>query len=297
MSKTLQKIMVPLPGVLEDLGASNPNIYVWISAAGYTEHTRSNMMNAMNTALSEFVQIRAIGAANDGISALLGERADGIVIAGTGSTAIVHSKAGDMAQAGGHEWVACDKGSGFWIGLTAIRKAYDDFADRKDSVLLQRFRQAYSVPDDSDRLFISKLRELAIANADMKKKIAQFARDVCEAAARGDTAAQNIVKQNAEELADEFATLIRRQSSRSNLDTGIVIVEVGGLFFSEMYRLFFQSQLDLRLKGEKGEQAVITWRRVITAAEACIQLAKDLDEGKDDFIKLDLAFRPAVIRR
>ena len=163
--------------------------------------------------------------------------------------------------------------------------------------MLFRSRQTYAVPGGNDRLFISKLRELAIANADMKKGIAHFARDVCDAATRGDPAAQNIVKRHAEELADVFATLIRRQFSRSDLATGIVIVEVGGLFVSEMYRIFFESQLDLRLRAEKGGRAVIEWRHAITAAEACIQLAKDLSDGKDDFLKLELAFRPAVVRR
>lgn len=297
MSATLQKITLSLPGKLEDLDASSSDIYVWISAAGYTERTRGHMIQAMQGTLTNFAQIRAVGAANDGISALLGERADGIVIAGTGSTAIVRSKAGEMAQAGGHEWVACDDGSGFWIGLSAIRKAYSDFAGGQDSVLVQRFRQTYAVPSGDDRLFISKLRELAIANADMKKGIAHFARDVCDAGIRGDPVAQNIVKRHAEELADVFATLIRRQFSRSDLATGIVIVEVGGLFVSEMYRVFFESQLDLRLRAEKGERAVIEWRHAITAAESCIQLARDLSDGKDDFLKLELAFRPAVVRR
>lgn len=297
MPGTLRKIMLSLPSELEDLGVSDSDLYVWISAAGFTESTRGNMIQAMKEALTQFGQIKAIGAANDGISALLGERADAIVIAGTGSTAIVRSKAGEMAQAGGHEWVACDDGSGFWIGLSAIRRAYRDFASGRESVLLQRFRQTYAVPGGSDRLFISKLRDLAIANEEMKKGIARFAREVCEAAVRGDPAAQNIVKQHAEELADVFAALIRRMFSRSDLAAGIAIIELGGLLQNEMYRLFFESQIDLRLRAEEGERAVIEWRRAITAAEACIQLAKDICEGDDSCLKLNLAFRPAVIRR
>jgi N-acetylglucosamine kinase-like BadF-type ATPase len=87
-------MIAPLPRRLEDLGASSSDIYLWISAAGYTEWTRSDLIRAMEDALPAVGEVRAMGCANDGISALLGSRADGIVVAGTGSTAIIRSKAG-----------------------------------------------------------------------------------------------------------------------------------------------------------------------------------------------------------
>jgi N-acetylglucosamine kinase-like BadF-type ATPase len=295
MPDTLQRIMAPLPRRLEDLGTSNSDIYAWISAAGYTERTRNDMINAMEVALAEFGQVRAMGCANDGISALLGNRADGIVVAGTGSTAIVRSKSGKLTQAGGHEWVACDEGSGFWIGLSAIRAAYKDFARGMDSVLLQRFYQTYAIHNNDERLFIAKLRSLAIADAGMKKEIARFAGSVCDAAVRGDSAAQDIVKKHSEELADEFAHLVRRQFSTSDLATGIAIIEVGGLLSNEMYRSFFEAQIGLRLRTD-GERTVIRWQRAVTATSACIQLARDLRERNEGFLTLDLAFRPAVVR-
>lgn len=296
MSATLRRMVAPLPRRLEDLDASGSDIYVWISAAGYTEWTRNDLIQAMEDALPAVGNVRAIGCANDGISALLGSRADGIVVAGTGSTAIIRSKAGELVQAGGHEWVACDDGSGFWIGLNAIRVAYRDFASGADSVLLQRFRQVYGIRDDDGRGFISKLRDLAIADPQMKKEIARFAASVCDAAVRGDPSAQDIVKKHSEDLADVSASLIRRQFSRSDLAAGISIIEVGGLLFNELYRNSFEAQLELRLRAGLEERAVVNWQRAVTAASACIQLARDLKEGNTGFLKLELAFRPAVVR-
>lgn len=296
MSATLRRMVAPLPRRLEDLDASGSDIYVWISAAGYTQWTRNDLIQAMEDALPAVGNVRAIGCANDGISALLGSRADGIVVAGTGSTAIIRSKAGELVQAGGHEWVACDDGSGFWIGLNAIRVAYRDFASGADSVLLQRFRQVYGIRDDDGRGFISKLRDLAIADPQMKKEIARFAASVCDAAVRGDPSAQDIVKKHSEDLADVSASLIRRQFSRSDLAAGISIIEVGGLLFNELYRNSFEAQLELRLRAGLEERAVVNWQRAVTAASACIQLARDLKEGNTGFLKLELAFRPAVVR-
>lgn len=296
MSGTLRRMLAPLPRRLEDLGASRSDIYLWISAAGYTEWTRNDLIRAMEDALPALGQVRMMGCANDGISALLGSRADGIVVAGTGSTAIIRSKGGDLVQAGGHEWVACDDGSGFWIGLHAIRAAYKDFAGGIDSVLLQRFRQVYGIRTDDGAAFIAKLRDLAIADANMKKEIARFAASVCDAAVRGDPSAQDIVKQHSEDLADVSASLVRRQFSRSDLAAGIAITEVGGLLANELYRSSFEAQLELRLRSGGDDRPVVNWQRAVTATSACVQLAKDLKEGKTEFLKLALAFRPAVVK-
>lgn len=296
MSATLRRMLAPLPRRLEDLGASSSDIYLWISAAGYTEWTRSDMIRAMEDAIPAVGEVRAMGCANDGISALLGSRADGIVIAGTGSTTIIRSRAGELVQAGGHEWVACDDGSGFWIGLNAIRAAYRDFASGTDSVLLQRFRQIYGIRNDDRPAFISKLRDLAIADSNMKKEVARFAASVCDAAVRGDPAAQDIVKKHSEDLADVSASLVRRQFSSSDLAAGIAIIEVGGLMSNELYRSSFEAQLELRLRTGLDERAVVTWQRAVTATSACIQLARDLKEGNTGFLKLALAFRPAIVR-
>lgn len=298
VSKTLMQILAPLRIRMEDLAADALPTYIWISAAGYSLWTRGDYMLAMEEVLPHIGgdAIDTIGCGNDAVSVLLGSRADGIVIAGTGSSVIVRGRDGKLLQAGGNEWVASDYGSGFWVGLQAIRAAYHDYSNGTDSVLLQRLRQVYGIRPEDNRALIAKLRDLGVADPNMKKEIARFAASVCDAAERGDPDSQNVVKVNAEELADVTAGALRRQFTTSELAQGVSLVEVGGLLSNELYRTSFEAQLDLRLRSGLEERAAITWRRVTTASGDCLRLARDLKEGKTDYLRLDMAFRPSVVR-
>lgn len=298
VSKTLMQILAPLQIRMEELSVDTLPTYVWISAAGYGLWTRDDYMLAMEEVLQHIGgdAIAIMGCGNDAVSVLLGSRADGIVIAGTGSSVIVRGRDGKLLQAGENGWVASDYGSGFWIGLQAIRSAYHDYSNGTDSVLLQRLRQVYGIRPEDNRSLIAKLRDMSVADPNMKKEIARFAASVCDAAERGDPDAQYVVKVNAEELADVTAGALRRQFSTSDLAEGVSLVEVGGLLSNEWYRATFEAQLDLRLRSGREERAAISWRRVTTASGECLRLARDLKDGKTDFLRLDMAFRPAVVR-
>jgi len=209
--ETLGRILAPLDPRLEELAIEGLPVFIWISAAGYSPWTRDDFNIALQDLGPTIANgaVHSIGVANDAVSLLLGSRCDGIVIAGTGSSVIVKAADGTMNQGGGHEWVACDYGSGFWIGLQAIRTAYRDYEAGRDSVLLQRLRQVYGIRADDHRGLIAKLRDLSIADSNMKKEIARFTASVCAAAERGDMSAQNLVKDGAEDLGDETAGLLR----------------------------------------------------------------------------------------
>jgi N-acetylglucosamine kinase-like BadF-type ATPase len=209
----------------------------------------------------------------------------------------VKSEDGHLHQAGGHEWVACDYGSGFWIGLKAIRAAYRDYEAGTDSVLLQRLRQVYGIRPDDNRGLIAKLRDLAVADPNMKKEIARFAASVCDAAERGDVPAQNIVKEEAEDLADVTAGLLRRQFTASELTQGVGLVECGSLLGNTLYRTSFEAQIELRLRSGIEQRAAIAWQRVTTGGAACIRLARDLAEpGAIELLRSEVAFRPSIVR-
>lgn len=295
--QVLGRILAPLHLRLEDLAADDLPVFIWISAAGYSPWTRDDFTVALQdlgpTTLGGAIQ--SIGVANDAVSLLLGSRADGIVIAGTGSSVIVRSPEGQLHQAGGHEWVACDYGSGFWIGLKAIRRAYQDYEAGNDSVLLQRLRQVYGIRTDDNRGLIAKLRDLAIADPNMKKEIARFTASVCDAAERGDREAQNIVKGEAEELADVTAGLLRRQFAMDELTRGLGVVQCGSLLGNTMYRTSFEGQIELRLRSGIEQRVTISWQRVTTGGAACVRLAKDLPESPTDLLRLDIAFRPTIV--
>ena len=295
--KVLGRVLAPLSVHIDELTNEDVPTYVWISAAGYTPWTREEF----NTAIFEVGpalhgQIVAIGAANDAVSLLLGSGADGIIIAGTGSSVIVRPSDGTMYQAGGHEWVACDYGSGFWIALDAIRRAFRDYESGTESVLLHRLRESYGIRGNDHRALISKMRDLAVADPNMKGEIARFTASVCGAAERGDLSSQNLVKAAAEDLADVASVAVRRRFTADELSQGIRLVECGSLLNNVFYRSAFEAQIEMRLRSGFEKQVAITWDRALTGSASCVSLARRLTAPHLDIIRLPVEFRPSVIQ-
>jgi N-acetylglucosamine kinase-like BadF-type ATPase len=295
----LRSILAPLEMRAHEPPFDCLPVHLWISAAGFAEWTRDRYVAALDELAPDLLgeRIRSVGIANDAVSLLLGFRADGIVIAGTGSNVIIRGPGDVLYQSGGHEWVACDYGSGFWIGLRAIRAAYRDLEDGSRSVLLQRLREVYGVRPGDDRDLIHRLRDLAIGDENVKKEVARFAADVCHASERGDAAAQNIVKSEAEELADVTAGALRRTVSREQLEKGIRMVQCGSLIGHPFYRASFEAQLEMRLLSGTDKSVQFDWHRVITGSESAVRLAQDLLVDPDQYLGLDDAFRPAIVQR
>jgi N-acetylglucosamine kinase-like BadF-type ATPase len=296
--KTVRSILAPLEMREDTTTSRSLPIHVWISAAGFTEWTRDHYVAALNELAPDLLgaRIKSVGIANDAVSLLLGLRADGIVIAGTGSNVIVRGPTGDLRQSGGHEWVASDCGSGFWIGLRAIREAYRDMENGSHSVLLQRMRELYGLRPGDDRGLIHKLRDLAVGDENIKKEVARFAATVCDASERGDKAAQNVVKSEAEDLADVTAGALRRTIPREQLEGGIRMVQCGSLIGNPFYRTSFETHLEMRLLSGAGQTAQLDWQRVITGGESAVRLANDLVIDPEQYMDMDSAFRPAVLQ-
>ncbi|MFI8972050.1 BadF/BadG/BcrA/BcrD ATPase family protein [Nocardia asteroides] len=295
----LRKIFAPLQMNIDALDGGGLPIYIWVSAAGFTSWTRNDYLAALHDVTADIAHdpVVAAGAANDGVSVLLGHRADGVIIAGTGSSTIVRPHGGHIYQVGGHEWVASDCGSGFWIGIRSIRQAYRDSEAGNSSVLLQRFRELYGIRSGSDHDMVARLRQLAIADWAMKREIARFASSVCDAAERGDLDAQNIVKAEAEELADLTAGAIRRKFGAEQLHAGIHLVQCGSVLANEFYRASFEAQVEMRMRSGADRRAVLRWERVKTGVGASIALARNLEDGTNQYQHLDSAFRPVIVRR
>lgn len=289
---TLWKILARLERMAAEL--EGLPVHVWISAAGFTPWTRPEFLGALEDLVPRLLDgsVRRAAAANDGVSLLLGHNADCIVIAGTGSTVIVRSD-GELHQSGGHEWVACDQGSGFWIALHGIRKAYKDLeSGLVDSALLNRMRKMYDAPDD--RRVVEKMRYLAMTTEDTKKEIARFAGEVCDAAERGDADAQDIVKAEAEDLADLAAGALRRTFNRARLSSGVSLVQCGSILGNRFYREIFNAQLKNRLRSEDQREARLDCRQVTMGRDAAVRLAQDLSVEPSTFDRLGQDFAPAV---
>lgn len=293
----LRKILAPVTVHLETLTAVGVPTYLWISAAGFSPRTRDDYVSVIDELIPSVLNgsVRRVGVGNDAVSLLVGYRADGIIIAGTGSNVLVRSSDGMISQVGGHEWVASDSGSGFWISLRAIRQAYKDYEAGIDSPLFQRFLEEYGIRPGDDRSLIARLRDLAISDANMKKDVARFAASVCGAAERGDVSAQNIVKLEAEDLADVTAGLLRRRFSTEELSQGIQLIQCGSVLGNEFYKASFESQIALRLSSGIEHRAEIKWELAETGGHAALQLAENIAEDPSELLSLSVAFRPAII--
>jgi N-acetylglucosamine kinase-like BadF-type ATPase len=297
----LRRILARLEAARSSLDdQSDLPAYVWISAAGYTPWTRELYVAAVREVARPILNksIRCIGVANDAVTLLLGSEVDAVIVAGTGSNVVARARDGALHQFGGHEWVACDYGSGFWIGLRGIRKAYRDFENGRDSVLLDRFREHYQVDRDDHQGLVEVLRRLAVGDRDMKKDIAGFARAVCYAAApeREDKAAQHIVQDEAEDLANVTAGGLRRCFEPDERASGLRLLECGSLFREDFYLNSFERRVKENWASGAKPQGDLTWERVRTGVQPAMTLARSLATDPARFRALDPAFRPAVVQ-
>ncbi|MET0144433.1 MAG: BadF/BadG/BcrA/BcrD ATPase family protein [Ilumatobacteraceae bacterium] len=290
--ETLRKVLARAAAqVLELPGCS---VHLFISAAGFSPPVRHEFLTALRNVMPDLLgdSVAAAGAANDGVSLMLAYESSLAVIAGTGSIVLVRSPEG-FRQVGGHDWVACDQGSGFWIGLRSIRRAFNDLDQGVDSVLLQRLYEHFGLPLDDDERLVAKAYDLAVAHASMKREIARFAASVCGAAERGDLVAQDIVKAEAEELADLTISAVRRFPP-PGVTADLTGVLCGGLLSNEFYRKAFDNQVAMRLSSTSPLTA-ISWRQVNNGLDAAVVLATKLANSDLEFMSIDEDHRPVVV--
>lgn len=156
---------------------------------------------------------------------------DGIItIAGTGSS-VMGKRAGRTEYASGWGHLLGDAGSGYDMGINALRRVLYDFDMRKEvPPVAHEFLRA---------LQLNTLRDLVswVANAD-KKNVAALARVVLKAATAGDAEMMDIVDRCTSQVADYTAAVARRLELE-NPRIGLV----GGMFRSTLYRAEFEKHM------------------------------------------------------
>jgi N-acetylglucosamine kinase-like BadF-type ATPase len=144
---------------------------------------------------------------NDVVGAWAGatEVSAGIVaIGGTGATALGMNARGEFWRTDGWDTLLGDDGSGYAVGLAAIRAAMRMFDGRAaPSPLLRALGQAFGVSTAED------MRRLVDSTPFGKYEVASFARHVSEAAAAGDGPARDILRQAGHALAENVAAIVR----------------------------------------------------------------------------------------
>jgi N-acetylglucosamine kinase-like BadF-type ATPase len=126
-------------------------------------------------------------------------------VCGTGSIAWGRNGAGDVARAGGWGWHLGDEGSGFWIGVRAVREALRAADGRGPATRLQDSLIAH--------FEIARPEQILRAVYDgefPRHRVSAFAVRVEEAALAGDEAARSILAAAANELVLAAASVRER---------------------------------------------------------------------------------------
>jgi N-acetylglucosamine kinase-like BadF-type ATPase len=134
---------------------------------------------------------------DDAVTALYGGVGSGegiILISGTGSICYGRNRLGQTRRAGGWGYIAGDEGSGYDIGLHALRHALRSFDGREASSTLTGLVMEHVRQSGLDVV------ELVYRSGGGRNAIAQLAPLVDEAYAQGDSFAENILEYAAREL-------------------------------------------------------------------------------------------------
>ena len=177
---------------------------------------------------------------NDGAAAmraLLGRLHGMVVISGTGSICLGR-RDGREVRAGGWGHLLADEGSGYRIGLEALRAylaAYDGRAPQ--TTLAGRLDKELGLKTPRDIL------QHVYGVEALKPKLAALSPIVFEEAIAGDTAANSILEDEAGALADLVAAVQRRLFPDETPDLGLW---GGNLVNAEFYRRIFLHALESR---------------------------------------------------
>ncbi|MGM0409419.1 MAG: N-acetylglucosamine kinase [Bacillota bacterium] len=173
---------------------------------------------------------------DDGHIALLGATAGKkgvIVIAGTGSIAYALKDSGEKLRSGGWGPIIGDEGSGFWIGLKAIKKAIRASEKRdKSTLLIPLVKKEFSMKN------LENLIPFVYDNKLPKKEIASLAPAVFSLAEKGDELAIEIV----EKAADELVLLALSLQGKLDYNESKIAVS-GGLFKNNYFYNLFSNRL------------------------------------------------------
>ena len=131
-----------------------------------------------------------------------------VIISGTGSMAVYRDADGTIRHAGGFGYILGDEGSGYSIGINAIKAAIRAAENcTPETMLTESCINFFSVND------IYELIDLFYEKTVSRKIIASFAVEVMKCAQLGDTTAKSIIKTEAKLLSETALSLIKNKNA------------------------------------------------------------------------------------
>ncbi|MEO1664110.1 MAG: BadF/BadG/BcrA/BcrD ATPase family protein [Chloroflexota bacterium] len=151
------------------------------------------------------VAVTARGDYEIALVAAHGERYGALLLAGTGSVAFGVNRAGRGHRVGGWGYYIGDEGSGYWLGMSALRHvAHLADGRARPSLLAEQARIAIGIHDPMDELIGWVYHSDRRRNQDMAK----LARIVLDCAEKGDDFAMGLVRQAANDLCAHHSALV-----------------------------------------------------------------------------------------
>ena len=148
-----------------------------------------------------------------------------VIIAGTGATGLGMNAKGQLWRTDGWDYILGDDGSGYAIGLAAIRAAMRMLDGRDQATALLREMQAIYGVNNAE-----EMRRLVDSTPFGKFEIAAFAERVWEAAQQGDPVARRIFTEAGKRLGESAVAIIRMLTMEGD---AFPVSTVGSVFKSE----------------------------------------------------------------
>ncbi|HAJ96072.1 MAG TPA: hypothetical protein DCP02_07555, partial [Actinobacteria bacterium] len=183
-----------------------------------------------------------------------------MVICGTGSNCFGINESGEEAKVNGWDYILGDEGSGYEIGIKALRALMRAYDGRGKNTLLSK-----TILKDLGIKNIEELIKWAHDVSLTKDKISEIAITVCRTAEKGDKISIELLKEEAREVLISISTVVNKLGL---VNKEFDLVFVGSVFKCEKY---FKSVL---MKELKEKFAGINFKPLIKKpVEGAIKLA------------------------
>jgi len=160
-----------------------------------------------------------------------------IVIAGTGSNCLGINEDGEQIRASGWDYILADEGSGYEVGLKALKAVMRAYDGRGKKTLLSR-----TILEELNLKKVLDLVKWAYDGIFSKVKIGALAKTVCMTAQMGDEISIGLLAEEADEAAISIITVANKLGFKNkNFD----LIFAGSLFKCKEY---FKDVLIRRLK-------------------------------------------------
>ena len=160
-----------------------------------------------------------------------------ILIAGTGSNCFGINEDGEQIRATGWDYILADEGSGYEVGLKALKAVMRAYDGRGEKTLLSK-----TILEELKLKEILDLTKWAYDGPFSKVKIGALAKTVCKTTEMGDKVSINILAEEAEEAVVSVTTVANKLGFKNkNFD----LIFVGSLFKCKKY---FKNILISRLR-------------------------------------------------